>query len=141
MVKIEEVDGWKDCPKSQMVAGLDSQECHHPRWRLKKRNLGGVDGERWRELMVGEEEVGGWRKRNGLRTVDCGLRTPPPRCHWSRWSPLGEVDLGPDCGPWNPPPRRGQSRGCPAWRDPEGGDQVDEHVPGPAFDPLKSGGV
>ena len=32
----EEVDGWKDCPKSQMVAGLDSQDCHHPRWRLKK---------------------------------------------------------------------------------------------------------
>ena len=33
MVGMEEVDGW-DCPKSQMVAGLDSQECHLPGWRL-----------------------------------------------------------------------------------------------------------
>ena len=33
MVGMEKDDGW-NCPKSLMVAGLDSQECHHPRWRL-----------------------------------------------------------------------------------------------------------
>ena len=33
MVGMEEVDGW-DCPESGMVAGLNSQECLHPRWRL-----------------------------------------------------------------------------------------------------------
>ena len=82
MVKIEEVDGWKDCPKSQMVAGLDSQDCHHPRRWLKKRNLEEVDGGRWGKLMVWEEEVDGWKDCPKSQMV-AGLDSQD--CHHPRW--------------------------------------------------------
>ena len=49
-----------DCPTSRMVAGLDSQERHHPGWQLTE--FGGVDDGEWRELMMWKEGVDGLKK-------------------------------------------------------------------------------
>ena len=113
-----------------MVAGLDSQERHHPGQWLKEMKFGGVDDGEWRELMMKREGVDGLRKRGFVpRTVDCGLRTeggcsPPVPRRWSPQSHQGEVNLEPDCGPWDPPPPRSQEGQC--WPAQQG------QSPGPA---------